>query len=142
MTIKHETFLVQGHENTIAATSVAHKAGIIFRKENTALGASYVYTKDGDTGEHAGAISCSRLTDKTFQVIATRSGATTIDVIIQGRVHKELEWCDVFTQSYAASTHEFFSISEELEQIRVGVKITGVKNATDAITIGFNFVRP
>ena len=88
----------------------------------TLSSASYVYDNAGDTDANAGWIPVSGATIRNLQYsIAAPTGTVTLNVT--GKIGTSLE-TNIVTITSAAATTAFINIDENVDQIRVGLKIS------------------
>ena len=49
-----------------------------------------------------------------------------------------MDWATSFTKSYTTSGSDFITITEDLQQIRIGAKVTGLTGTGNKITMGLS----
>lgn len=105
---------------------------------------SYVYDATGAQTAAAGWINCAGLKDKAIIVNVDTINGTSLDIRIEARVFiggvDVTNYVDgeLLTKSYTATTDvgDHISIPEDVDQIRVGLQVTGDSGDQD-ITITF-----
>lgn len=103
---------------------------------------SYIYDPNNAVAATSGQYYCYNYTFKTIQISVPTLGSSSLDVRIEGKVDNASTWSDIYSKQYTAATtiDESVMVTEHMEYIRVGLKITG--NSTDSVSITGNFGVP
>lgn len=105
-------------------------------------GTAYDYNDQQEATDADGLVDCMYYTDKTIQIDVILKGSTSIEVRIEGRANSAAEWGEIYTKSFTAVTGannaKIVNIQEHIDEVRVGVKVSGTPG-TDSITITGSF---
>lgn len=100
----------------------------------------YVYNESDSTSNIAGAFGVGAMPYKSIQISLPTLQSTSLSVRIEGQIEDANTWADVYTKSYssALAIDDLVMITEHLQKIRVGLKVTG-DVTTDNVTIRGHF---
>lgn len=100
---------------------------------------SYVYDPNNGDAITDGRYYVRNYEEKTVQVRIPTLGSTSIDFRIEGQVRGSSTWADVYSKNYSSATtvDELVMITEQLDYIRIGLKVN--TDGTDSVTVVGNF---
>jgi len=113
--------------------------------QNSDAGRAFAFRQFANgTGASDGWFDVGNLDEKTLEVyVSTFNAGTSIDVTLEGRITAgpTLQASTIWSKSYtAAAQNDIIPIIEDVDQIRVGFKLTGSDNGTNLVFAYFKGV--